>query len=314
MEVATLKSMIKSKSIPNFMIFTGDEWLIQKVYIAQIARVKELDVVYADSILDIIDKMSTKSLFSANHLYVLRDDRDLISEEKIYTNLTEKVGKNTLILVLNSVDKRLKIVKMYSDTLFEFKPLNEAVLKQYIQKEINLSAKNCDILMEICEYNYGRCLLEIDKVRQYYSVYEKDDPRTPTIDTLFTWLIEDGTIYVPPRDNLWIFIKAVLQNKMSLAFELLNELKELKVPIMSILYNLYTQTKQVLQVQTCTSTDVVKTTGLSTWQVHNARECVGIYSNEDLEYIMRLVQKVESGIKRGLIDEAIALDYVLVSI
>ena len=310
MEVSELKAMIKSKTIPSFMIFTGDEWLIQKIYISQISKTTNLEIRYADTVSDILDKMSTQSLFNKNYLYVIRDDKEFITTEKLYANITARLGSNMLILVLNNADKRLKMLKMYNNSTFEFKPLNQAVLKQYIQKEIELSDRNCNILMEICEYNYGRCLLEVDKIKQYVDYLGEAKVQ----DGVFDKFLKEGVIYIPPRDNIFTFIKAVLQNKMNLAFELWEELKELKTPTMSILYNLYNQTKQVLQVQTCTNKDVVKTTGLSTWQVHNARECANVFSNEDLLYIMHLVQKVESGIKRGLIDEAIAIDYILIHI
>ena len=123
-------------------------------------------------------------------------------------------------------------------------------------------------------------------------------------------MLKDGTIYISPKDTLWDFIKAFLQDKSLLAYELYQDLKETQIPTFVILTNLYNEAKHILQVQTCTSKDIAKSTGLTNWQIRNAKECVGRFSNEDLEYLMRLIQKVESGIKKGKIEESIAIDYI----
>ena len=41
------------------------------------------------------------------------------------------------------------------------------MLIKYIQREIDLSERNCKRLIDICDGNYGRILLEIDKIRRY---------------------------------------------------------------------------------------------------------------------------------------------------
>ena len=307
MEVQELKQMIKQNKIPNFLIFTGEEYYVQKMYIKQIAKVKKLEIRYIDSITDVWGRLNAKSLLSKQYLYVLLDDKELLTNEKIYSQIEDKLINNMLILVLTSSDKRLKMLKQYNSSIVEFKALNEAILKQYIKQEIELSDRSCEILMEICENNFGHCLLEIDKIKRNRWGYGEDsiDP-----NKVFQQMLKDGAIYVPPKDTLWDFIKAFLQDKPLLAYELYQDLKELNSPIFAILTNLYNNTKAVLQVQTCRSKDIAKSTGLTNWQIRNAKECVGRFSNEDLEYLMRLIQKVESGIKKGKIEESIAIDYI----
>lgn len=307
MEVQELKQMIKQNKIPNFLIFTGEEWKVQELYIQQIAKVKNLSVCHVDEIDEVWKELKARTLFGRDTLYVLRDDKELLTNEKIYSQITDILKNNMLILVLTSVDKRLKMLKQYNSSIVEFKALNEAILKQYIKQEIELSDRSCEILMEICENNYGHCLLEIDKIKRNRWGYGEDsiDP-----NKVFQQMLKDGTIYVPPKDTLWDFIKAFLQDKPLLAYELYQDLKELNSPTFAILTNLYNNTKAVLQVQTCTSKDISKSTGLTNWQIRNAKECVGRFSNEDLEYLMRLIQKVESGIKKGKIAESIAIDYI----
>ena len=313
MEVAELKKLIKQNNIPNFLIFCGEEYKIQQEYIKQIAKVKKLQTYYAEDINEIWNNLNNKSLFSTDYLYILRDDKDLLTNEKIYSKITDILKDSMLILVLTSVDKRLKFYKQYKDTYIEFNTLKSEILKRYIQKEINLSDKYCEILMEICNYNYGHCLLEIDKIKRFDSNLVSTTAMNIN-DAVFVKLLSDGTIYVPPRDTIWDFIKAFLQNKPKLAYELYTELKELETPSIVILSNLYNNAKQVLQVQTCTSKDIAKTTGLTAWQIRNAKECVNKFSARDLVVIMRLCQRTERWIKQGKIADDIAIEYMFVAV
>lgn len=132
-------------------------------------------------------------------------------------------------------------------------------------------------------------------------------------DEAFEVLLKDGTIYIPPKDAIFDFVKAVLQNKPRLAYDLYQDCKDIGEATLVMLSVLYNNAKQVLQVQSCNSKDIAKSTGLTGWQIRNAKECVGKFGNGDLVYLMRLIQKVESGIKAGKMDESIAVDYILVN-
>ena len=312
MEVIDLKNLIKQNQIPHFMIFTGEEYMAQKIYIQQIAKVMNLKVQYVDAVADIAKSLGNKSLFSENHIYIVHDDKEFMQSDKA-SEIISKLKSDILILTLTTLDKRLKFIKTYNSSIVDFKPLKSENLKVYIKREIDLSDRNIDILMEICEYNYGHCLLEIDKIWKYVDgcVREYGKPCDVDINGVFKSLLEDGTLYIPPRDTIWDFVKAVLQNKPKLAYELLQDCKEIGEATLIIISNLYNQTKWTMQVQNCKSKNIEKSTGLTYWQIKNAKECVGRFNNEDLEYLMRLCQNIEVRIKQGKIEEQIAVDYIL---
>jgi len=167
MEIAELKNQIVTKQLMPFYIFSGPEWKVQRVYLEQMAANSGKALRYIDSIADIYGKIKSSSLMTVSYIYVVRDDKDLMQNEKLLAQVESMLKKNILVLLLTTVDKRLKFYKQYKDTIIEFEPLKPAILKKYIQKEINLSDTNIDKLMEVCEYSYGRCLLEIDKIRRY---------------------------------------------------------------------------------------------------------------------------------------------------
>lgn len=168
MDVATLKAKIKSKQFPSYLIFTGPEWKVQQIYISQIAKATGKEIKYIDSISEIYSKLKSRTLISNSYVYVVRDDTDLIQNEKLQDNLKSGIlGENILIHLITNVDKRTKFYKRYTSDIITFDRLSDSMLKKYILKEIKLSERNLMRLIECCENDYGRILLEIDKIRRY---------------------------------------------------------------------------------------------------------------------------------------------------
>ena len=314
MDVKAIKNQIIARKPQPFYIFTGEEWAVQRIYIDQIAEVSGREKRFVDSISDIFSKLRSKSFIQKAFVYVVRDDKDILSNEKLQDSLPDVLGDNILILLLTSVDKRTKFYKKYSKDICEFERLKPQVLAKYIQQEIALSKENTEKLMEVCEYDYGRCLLEIDKIKQWVVGYGEDKQEQMPEDGGLLRLLNDGTIYRPPKDAIFDFVDAVLRRKVKSCFNLLYQsyaVGEAALVLLSVLYN---NAKQVLQVQTCNSNDVEKSTGLTTWQIKCARDKQGRYSNEELERMLRVIHKCETDIKSGKMEGSVAVEFVLVHV
>lgn len=307
MDLNSLHTQLRQKQLTNFYIFSGPEWAVQRIYINQISSISGKKLQYVDKFADIYGKLKNPGIVKTKNVYVIRDDKDIISEEKVQEQIKNGVlSGNILILLLTNVDKRTKFYKAYKDMIVEFEPLKPAILKKYLQKEIELSDRNYDILMEVCEYDYGRCLLEIDKIK-----------RTQIMglsDTAFEQLLEDGTIYQPPRDAIFQFVDAVLDRDVNEAYQLYTECLAVGEAVMVMLTVLYNNTKAVLQIQSCPGNDIAKTTGLTGWQIKNAKPHCGNYRIGELLYLMELIQKCEKSIKTGTIEEPYVMDYILTSV
>lgn len=314
MEVTELKAKIKSNKLPNFLIFTGDEWAVQNIYIRQIAS-RNMEVRRIDSITDIISKLKNKSFLSNQKLlYVVRDDKELMSNAKWWGRIEKLLGNNILILLITKPDKRTKFYNQYKNTFIEFKPLNEANLKKYVFREIpKASSKNIDTLMTICEGNYGRILLELDKIKHWRIGYGKDKQQLMPEDGALLRLINDGTIYKPPKDAIFDFVDAVLDRKAQKAFELYENCKGVGEATLTLLTVLFNNAKAVLQVQDCESKDVSKSTGLTGWQIMNAKKHLNNYDTEELEDLLQLITRCEQAVKTGEIEDQFVVEYILVN-
>jgi len=135
-----------------------------------------------------------------------------------------------------------------------------------------------------------------------------------TYDEAFEILLKDGTIYQPPYDAIFDLVDAILDRKVNESFDLLQQAYDVGEATMVMLSVLYTNAKAVLQVQSYKGNDLSKATGLNGFQIKNAKKHVGKYSENDLNYIVRLVQKVESGIKTGQMEDEFAMQYLLTHI
>ena len=308
MNVATLKNYIKLKTIPTFLIFSGDEWKVQEIYINQISKVTGKRCVRIDSIDDIFSKLSSRSFTQASNVYIVRDDKTLMQNEKVQQRLEKILGDNILILLLTNVDKRTKFYKSFKASICDFERLSDAMLYKYTLKEITLSKRNLERLIDICEHDYGRILLEVDKIKRYQQVYKDDGNHS------FEVLLADGTIHLPPHDAIFDFVDEVLNRHCNNSFELLQECYEVGEATLVMLSVLYNNAKAVLQVQSCRTNDISKTTGLTGWQIKNAKSHMNRYSDAELVRMLKLIQKCESGIKTGRIEEAFVMEYLLVNI
>ena len=312
MDVATLKAKIKSKQIPNYLIFIGPEWKVQQIYIQQIAKVMKLEVVRLDSYREVYSKIRSNALISSSKLFVVRDDTELLLNDKIATqSILSALQSNLFIHILTTVDKRKKYYKDNQDRIVDFEPLSDSALKKYIKREVNLSDDNCQRLIEICEHDYGRCLLEIDKIKITANVPEFRDVSK---DGIFLELLDDGTIYQPPYDAIWDLTDAILDRKVNTAFNLLEKAYAYGEATMVMLSVLYNNAKAVLQVQSYSGSNVSKGTGLTGWQIKNAKKHVGKYRDSELVRMMRIIQQTESGIKTGQIEDEMAMPYLLVRV
>lgn len=316
MDLTTLKSHIKNKTFDDYYIFTGPEIAVMRIYLNQMAKVLGATVQSLENLEMLSQKLTNKTMLKNACIYTLRDSKDFILDDKINAKITQNFASYDMpvVLLYTSIDKRSKVYKNSQDHIVEFDYLPESVLIKYIQREIDLSESNCKRLIEVCESDYSRIMLEVDKILHYMRYGINNCCAHSSIDSAFMELLKNGTIYSPPRDAVFMFVDAVLKNKPRLAFELLEESYERGEATMILLSNLYNSAKQLLQVQSYQGDGkITEATGLTPFQVKLASGRKHIYSNGDLIYLMRLTRNAEKGIKTGEIEEMMAVPYILVN-
>lgn len=316
MEIGKVKADIKSKTFDDFYIFAGEDIEILKLYIDKIAEAGNFVIEYVDAVSTIYQKARMKSLISRPTLYVVFDDMEFMKSEKAW-DVIKKLKDDVIIFQYSTVDKRLKFWKFFQNRAVIFEHLDTRILMHHLKNNICLSEKNLEKLIEICENDYGRCLLEIDKIKSYMhgtKIDNRDIRKESYPDSCFRRLLEDGTIYQPPKDAIFDFVSAVLDRKPKKAYELLEDCYGVGEADMTLLSVLYDNFRNLLQVQTCTSDSISESTGLNGFQIKNVRPFVDRYTDDELVEILKLLREIEKGIKVGEISDELSVHYALVNI
>ena len=313
MDITAVKQQIQKKQPQHFYIFVGEEVAVMDIYINKIAECINVKPTRADSVADIMHKLTGNSFLSVPQCYVIREDKEFIKSDVVQDFVDEKIqNQNIVILAFNSLDKRTKFYKAYNDSIVMFERLNEQILSKYVHKEIDLSERNTRMLIEICEYDLSRIYLEIDKIYQLAGYFQRVE-KMVSYDKVFDLLVKEGVIYEPPYDAIFDFVDAVLKRQVKLSYNLYRQCQDIGESNLTLLSVLQSNAKSTLQVQSCSSKDVANSTGLTGFQIKLAKERCGYYKNRELVDMMRLIQKVERSIKTGEIEESVSIEYVLVN-
>ena len=310
MQLPELQRQLVEKVVQPFYLFVGEEVGIMDIYMQKIAEVAGADLKRVDSLKDIFAGLRANSFLSKPTCYVIRDDKDLLKQDEsvwqgLQTGVTQ--GKNIVILVYTSLDKRTKFYKMNESLVTEFAKLSGEILAKYAQKEIGLNEKYGYDLAHRVNLDYSQLMLECDKLRILSQV------RGISIDEAYRQAITEKLIYTTPQDVAFDFVDAFCKRQAKRAFELWAELQESGSNPLGTLTLLYNNFRAMLLVSGG-GNNLLQRTGLTSWQVKNAQEKGNNYSVRELVEALRTLQGIEQGIKTGQIEAGMAVDYALISI
>lgn len=311
MKLVNLMKAISENSIPHYLVLFGEEQAILNIYIQHIAQ--DYKTVRCDTVAHALSQVGKKSIDKSNKVYIVNEDIAYTKAEENWKSVEQTFDKSRHILLIryHSLDKRGKFYLNNKQNSVEFTYLSKDVLISYINQKLpDLSEKNASKLVEYCSNDYGRILLEVDKIKQYSSV------RTDlTIDSCFVQLDKQGLFYKEIGDITFELTNAVLGGYTETAIQKLDEAKrkgESAMMIASILYNGF---RNLLAYQGLGSNKqgAMERTGMSKGELYGCTKNVGGYSIAEVKRNMLKCQEIEAGIKMGTIDEEIALEYIVLS-
>lgn len=313
MKITDLMQEIKTHKFKGYHTFFGDEYAVMNIYISMIEKCG-YHLKYVDTISQVLNDIRKKSLTNEKFLYIVFDDSTFQKAEEKWEQVKEIMNhsKHLLIGKYLKIAKTTKFYKQNEDCTVEFEKLSKDVLIKYIKKDLpELKEKYCEELVEICEYDYGRILLEINKIKTYSKVF-----LAYNMDEIYSKLLSQNIIHREIGDITFKLTDAVLCGDLENAEKYLYQAKQKGEPTLMILSILYDTFRQMLLVQGLgkDKSNASQRTGLTGWQVHNVMSKIGAYSISELIYNLSIIQKVEFGIKSGTVDDAYAMEYTILSI
>ena len=309
MNIAELKVAIMSNNLPNFMIFTGEEFGVMGIYINDICSNFSGTIHKLDTVLDAVSLCSGKSILSKNKLIIVTDDNDFIKNEKAWGQIKTLVGNNKLILKYHNSDDRLSFWKHFSDDTAVFEKMSTNVLSKHLVNKFKISLDNAFKLAQCLDNDYVSCLLELDKVSCVSKL------QNVSMDEAFDTCLNKNVLCLDLNVSTLDFVNALLSRDYSKAFKLYQNLIQQGEPELKIISIIYNSFKNVLIAQTMSSgKNIQQNAGISYYAYNKAKEFVGNYTNTELENILYILMDIEQGIKTGKIPNEFSIELFLVNL
>lgn len=315
MELLNLMKKISQNDIPHFLILFGEEQKILDIYVEHILSSTKGKRICRDSVSSIMQSNGKKSLDKSIKVYTVIDDKDFLTEDKKWDSVKQSLKRDYLILRYHNLDKRSAFIKHNKQDSVEFSHLSKDVLCQYISKDLpDLDEENAIKLIEYCGGDYGRILMEIDKITQY-NKYIANLTNGISVNDCFDELDKQGLFYKEIGDITFELTDAILGGYPEKAIQKLDEAKRKGEPTLRIVTILYNGFRNLLAYQGLgkNKKEAMERTGLTKGEIWGCNKNIGGYNLSELRRNMLICQKVESGIKMGTIDENIALDYLVLN-
>lgn len=290
MELVELNRQLRTNSIGNFYIFTGDEIGLQNVYLKQFGEYKRVDTVS-----EILSKLTTRG-FGFNkgtkEVYVVRDDLDFLTNKHLEENIKqlEKAKLGTLIVQITTANKKAAWYKTWNYYVIEFKKLTPTQLIHQIQHyNLTTDKKTLEYFVYACNNDYTTIMNEIDKYNRLKAAGIYNDF---TINTLMDMM--------PIKYDYTVFdlVDMILSSNCK-AINVLDYLLSQNSNPLGILSLLYQNiSKAILVIGHKGQQGITEKTGLPYWQIKKILNTTKI-SPGGLLAALRFIQQYDNGIKSG---------------
>ena len=315
MELMELMEKISSCNIPHYSIFFGDEQKIVDDYIQRIRNSLDNNYISCESVQAVLNITRRKTLDKRCRIFTVIDDFNFMKNEDAWELVRKQFNKSKdyLIIRYNTLSKKEPFYKKNKQFFVQFSHLSNEVLHMYVSRILSdLNEENISKLIDYCDNDYGRILLECDKINQYRQSCNIKDK---FINECFLELDKQGLFYKQIGDITFELTNAVLGGYPDTAIKKLEESKRKGESAMMIASILYSGFRNLLAYQGLgnNKTDVMKRTGMTKGELYGCTKNVGGYSLAEIKRNMLLCQSIETGVKLGKIDEEIALEYLVLN-
>ena len=302
MELFELKAMIKEGfKGKKILIFTGEETTLQSVYVNEIAKRNNQSKVYADDLVSIINKLGNKQYNGNGICYIIRNSKDFQKNEDLWNTLESRISNsNFLIFIYDNIDKRGKFYKDLKDNVVDFEKMTTAQLTNVLTKKYLLTEENAVKLIELCNNDYGRILLELDKLKCL--TIDKE------VNEVFIEALQDDLIYQEINDTSFKLVESILAFNSRSTFALLNELKRFEDAPLKLIGLLYSNFKNLLMLYSKDKPNI------NYYVIQQLTKHKDKHNPQELIDKLRFIQKVESGIKLGEVEMEFSLDYLIINL
>lgn len=301
MRLADIKEQISRKTIDSdLLIFhlLDDNTFIVRQYIKEISKIKSIEIEYLESVDNINKKKDIFAMFDCpvQKLRVLFCDK---FEEKTSCFLKEK----NLIIVSKEISDITSM--LYESAIVDVPKLKEWQIKDYVYSQLyGVKTTKLDWLIDMYHYDIDRLALECDKFKGFNSTL---------YDNLFNEFIKDGVFTGASIFTVFSLTDAIMQRDVQKLKAILYEIDDIDAEPMGVVTILLNNFRNMIDIQ-MTANCTPQTIGMSDKQFYFLSKRIGIYSNNELVRIYKLLTEFDNWVKSGYISTDMLLDYIIVKV
>lgn len=311
MNLVQLQSQIKSKSLSNLYLFTGEDFGLINAYIDRIHESYGGKLIRSEKLLDVWGGLTQRSIFGTkgNNVYVVRDDGDVKKQEKLWGKLYTSISNGILILVYTDLSKNTKMYKTLSEYVVEFNHMTTPQLVNHIMKQFGdnsiITREHAEYLANTCDRDLCRIDNEIAKIKL---LDLKDD--------CDIYHMIDDLVYSVAEFEVFPFISRLFSKDYKYVLEDLKIIEDPtsginRIGLLTLLYNKFYEASKVMGLPW--DKDIESRTGVSYFHAKPIwTNCK--FKHESCLTAMRIIQDTESGIKQGRYSEIQSVSACIVSI
>lgn len=298
MKIETLKEKIENKSVGSepLIFLYEDINFIPLQYIVEIARIREKDIEYIDSLASIGSNVN--DIFGGTT--VSNSLRVLITKE--LEDINEKFKYETdLYVVVNKIKDKACIEKL-SDSVVIVPKLEDWQIKDYVYSLAEgIDTKSLDWLIEATGNDIYRLENELDKFKLFQEAERK---------YLFEDMLSDGAFVDLSNFNVFNITNAVTSRDYNTLKNALKEIKSFDAEPLGVVTLLYNGFRKLILVWLANN-PTTESTGLKSGMIWAIKNQPRVFTKEQLLSSFLLLTNIDKMLKTGYIDTSWLIDYLI---
>ena len=291
MDIVKLKSQIKSGALDNIYVFVGEEIGLMNLYIEKMCSSAHR----VESVAGVWKRLTSRGLSKEKPFYVVRDDKEFLQAEKVWSVADRMIRYGTLVLLYTNLDKRSRFYKEFEPHIVVFDKMTKRQLVNFITNSFGfpISENEAEYLCEACNDDYTQLQNEMDKLTRL--IENTDALKRGSIKALI-----DEVVRAPKYADVFSMSNHVMQYRGAKAVEQMQFLidnGESGIGMITVLYNNFRNAVQVLS-SSSSAKEISERYGIHIAAVSNILNNFD-YSVKGAMKAMAILQEAEAGIKNG---------------
>lgn len=254
-------------------------------------------------------KFNSKSFLTTGNesKYYICKNLDIFLNAEDYWDslLSGKFCKNNyLFLVVDKLDSRTKFSKKFK-TLTVIPDVTKLHVLDVLPEAEVLNDSQYMELFKNCGQSFDKTYLELDKIKLYA------ESQNINYAIAYKELYSQNILAQSVDDNIFNLVEDIINKNIQSIYKKLYILDKTEFDF-GLLVNLYNTFRMLYIYEECAANNALANSGLTAFNIKTVSKFHNRYTKQQLLGILRFLQKIDIGIKQGMLSADYALDYMIV--